>query len=170
MKTKHKVYIAIGSNLNSPLNQVKSAIKALYKLPKSHLAAVSNFYESAPIGPEEQPDYINAVVEIETCLQAHDLLTELERIEFEHGRTRPTRRWGPRTLDLDLILFDDLSINTPRLIVPHPEFHKRAFVLVPLYEIAPQLILPSGKKLADLLDALPEKKLSIVTMQDTETH
>src|SRR5688500_5958330 len=111
MKTKHKVYIAIGSNLDNPVRQVKSAIKELYKIPKSHLTAISSLYQSPPLGPPQQPDYINAVTELETCLQAHDLLTELERIEFEHGRTRPTRRWGPRTLDLDLILFDNLSIN-----------------------------------------------------------
>jgi 2-amino-4-hydroxy-6-hydroxymethyldihydropteridine diphosphokinase len=163
VKTKHKVYIAIGSNLDNPVYQVKSAIKELRKLPKTHLTAVSNLYQSPPLGPSEQPDYINAVAELETCLQAHDLLTELERIEFEHGRTRTTRRWGPRTLDLDLILFDDLSINTPRLIVPHPEFHKRIFVLVPLYEVAPDLILPSGKKLRELMDELSEENnLSII--------
>ena len=162
MKTKHKVYIAIGSNLDYPVHQVKSAIKELYKLPKSHVTAVSSLYQSPPIDQCDQPDYINAVIELETCLPAHDLLTELERIEFEHGRTRTTRRWGPRTLDLDLILFDDLSINTPRLIVPHPEFHKRDFVLMPLYEIAASLVLPSGKKLRDLIAELPEKNLTII--------
>jgi len=162
MKAKHKVYIAIGSNLDNPVHQVKSAIKELSKIAKSHLTAVSNLYQSPPLGPVEQPDYINAVAEMETCLNAHDLLTELERIETEHGRTRTTRRWGPRTLDLDLILFDNLSINTPRLIVPHPEFHKRIFVLVPLYDIAPNLILSTGKKLSELIDEFPEKNLSII--------
>lgn len=162
MKTKHHVYIAIGSNLENPINQVTSAIKALSKLPKSHLNKASNLYQS-PSLDNDQPDYINAVILLETYMNAHDLLTELEQVEAEHGRTRTTRRWGPRTLDLDLILFDALSINTPRLIVPHPEFHKRAFVLVPLYEIAPDLVLPSGKKLSDLIDALSEKKLSKIS-------
>jgi 2-amino-4-hydroxy-6-hydroxymethyldihydropteridine diphosphokinase len=166
MKTKHKTYIAIGSNLDDPIKQVKSGIKQLSKLPKSHLISVSQLYQSPPIESDDQPDYINAVVKLETSLAAHDLLTELERIEFAHGRTRNTRRWGPRTLDLDLILFDDLSINTSRLIVPHPEFHKRAFVLVPLYEIEPELTLPSGKKLQELIDELSEKNLSIIDAQE----
>lgn len=162
MKPIHKAYIAIGSNLNDPLKQVNSVIKELHELPKSHVSAVSSLYQSSPIESDDQPDYINAVISLETQLHAHDLLTELERIETEHGRTRTTRRWGPRTIDLDLILFDDLSINTPRLIVPHPEFHKRAFVLVPLYEIAPDLVLPSGKKLGELLLELPKTDLAII--------
>lgn len=162
MKTKHKVYIAIGSNLDNPVNQVKSAIKELGKLPKSDVVDVSSLYRSPPVGMSEQPDYINAVTELATGLQAHELLNELEKIEFEHGRTRTTRRWGPRTLDLDMILFDDISINTPRLIVPHPEFHKRAFVLVPLYEIAHDLKLPSGKNLSELMHELSETHLSII--------
>lgn len=159
---QHKVYIAIGSNLNNPIQQVKAAIGALAQLPKSQLLAVSQLYQSPPLEQDDQADYINAVAAVETSLHAHDFLTELEKIEILHGRTRNTRRWGPRVLDLDLILFDDLVINTARLIVPHPEFHKRAFVLVPLQEIAPELVLPSGKKLQELIDELLEIKLSIM--------
>ena len=162
MKTKHKTYIAIGSNLDDPIKQVKSAIQQLSKLPKTQLISVSQLYQSAPIDSDDQPNYINAVAKLETSLPAHDLLTELERIEFAHGRTRNVRRWGPRTLDLDLILFDNLAINTSRLIVPHPEFHKRAFVLIPLHEIEPELALPSGKKLQELIDELPEKNLFVI--------
>lgn len=163
MKTQHKVYIGIGSNLNNPIQQVKAAIDELAKLPKSQLIAISHLYQSPSWEGDDQPEYINAVAALETSLHAHDFLTELEKIEFLHGRTRSTRRWGPRVLDLDLILFDDLAINTARLIVPHPEFHKRAFVLVPLQEIAPELILSSGKKLQELIDELPEIKLSIIS-------
>jgi 2-amino-4-hydroxy-6-hydroxymethyldihydropteridine diphosphokinase len=161
---KHIAYIGIGSNLNDPIYQVKSAIEALSKLPKTALQTASHFYQGPPADFSDQPDYINAVAVLETRMHAHDLLTELEAIELAHGRTRATRRWGPRTLDLDIILFDEMSINTPRLIVPHPEFHKRAFVLAPLLEVAPNLVLPSGKKLHDLVKELPEIKLSIVAL------
>lgn len=165
MKIKHRAYVAVGSNLDNPISQVKSAIRALHEIPKSHIIRISSLYQSEPLPSEEpnQSDFINAIVLLETCLHAHDLLTELERIEAEHGRTRTTRRWGPRTLDLDLILFDNLSINTPRLIVPHPEFQKRSFVLVPLYEVTPDMILPSGIKLTDLIDQLPKSELSKIS-------
>lgn len=169
MKTKHKAYIAIGSNLNDPMHQVQLALKALYRLPKSHLMAVSRFYQSEPISDIPQPDYINAVVLVETGLSAHDLLTALEKIEQKQGRERTHNRWESRTIDLDLILFDNLSINTPRLIVPHPEFQKRAFVLLPLAEVAPpDFILPSGKKLADLIHALPKQTLAVINFQETD--
>lgn len=163
MKIKHPAilaYIAIGSNLDNPVYQVRSALKSLHNITKSRINKISKLYQTPPLGPSGQQDYINAVISLETQLNAHDLLTELWRIENEHGRIRTTKRWDSRVLDLDLILFDNLSINTPQLTVPHPEFHKRAFVLVPLSDIAPDLVVPSGKKLSELIDALPESKLS----------
>ena len=144
-------YIALGSNLHTPLEQLKRALKALAQLPQTQLMAVSSFYRSKPLGPQDQPDYLNAAVEISTALSPLALLDELQRIENEQGRVR-LRRWGERTLDLDILLYGDEIIQTERLTVPHYDMHNREFVIVPLAEIAPNLILPNGQKLAELAD------------------
>ena len=144
-------YIALGSNLHTPLEQLKRALKALAQLPQTQLMAVSSFYRSKPLGPQDQPDYLNAVVEISTALSPLALLDELQRIENEQGRVR-LRRWGERTLDLDILLYGDEIIQTERLTVPHYDMHNREFVIVPLAEIAPNLILPNGQKLTELAD------------------
>lgn len=144
-------YIALGSNLHTPLEQLKRALNALAQLPQTQLMAVSSFYRSKPLGPQDQPDYLNAVVEISTALSPLALLDELQRIENEQGRVR-LRRWGERTLDLDILLYGDEIIQTERLTVPHYDMHNREFVIVPLAEIAPNLILPNGQKLAELAD------------------
>ena len=144
-------YIALGSNLNTPLEQLKRALNALAQLPQTQLMAVSSFYRSKPLGPQDQPDYLNAAVEISTALSPLALLDELQRIENEQGRVR-LRRWGERTLDLDILLYGDEIIQTERLTVPHYDMHNREFVIVPLAEIAPNLILPNGQKLAELAD------------------
>ena len=144
-------YIALGSNLHTPLEQLKRALNALAQLPQTQLMAVSSFYRSKPLGPQDQPDYLNAAVEISTALSPLALLDELQRIENEQGRVR-LRRWGERTLDLDILLYGDEIIQTERLTVPHYDMHNREFVIVPLAEIAPNLILPNGQKLAELVD------------------
>ena len=144
-------YIALGSNLHTPLEQLKRALNALAQLPQTQLMAVSSFYRSKPLGPQDQPDYLNAAVEISTALSPLALLDELQRIENEQGRVR-LRRWGERTLDLDILLYGDEIIQTERLTVPHYDMHNREFVIAPLAEIAPNLILPNGQKLAELAD------------------
>ena len=144
-------YIALGSNLYTPLEQLKRALNALAQLPQTQLMAVSSFYRSKPLGPQDQPDYLNAAVEISTALSPLALLDELQRIENEQGRVR-LRRWGERTLDLDILLYGDEIIQSERLTVPHYDMHNREFVIVPLAEIAPNLILPNGQKLAELAD------------------
>ncbi len=144
-------YIGLGSNLNNPSAQIHAALKALARIPETILIARSHFYRNPPLYPPAQPDYINAVAAIDTYLTAQQLLTHLQQIEKDQGRTRTTVRFEARTLDLDLLLYGDLIINTPELIVPHPGLTTRNFVLYPLAEIAPDLRLPSGTPLNDLL-------------------
>ena len=144
-------YIALGSNLNNPLDQVSRAIKELTRLPSTHLLSQSTWYRTAPVGPAGQPDYINGVVEIETALEPIALLDALQSIENKHSRVRE-RRWGPRTLDLDMLLYGEQRIQNTRLVVPHPEMKNRNFVLYPLYDIAPTLILPCSTPLKQLLE------------------
>ncbi|HAT2610959.1 TPA: 2-amino-4-hydroxy-6-hydroxymethyldihydropteridine diphosphokinase [Kluyvera intermedia] len=144
-------YIAIGSNLASPLEQVKAALDALGEIPQSRVAAVSAFYRTPPLGPQDQPDYLNAAVALETTLEADALLDHTQRIELQQGRVRKAERWGPRTLDLDIMLFGDRVIQTPRLTVPHYDMRNRGFMLWPLFEIAPALVFPDGVTLAAAL-------------------
>lgn len=112
-------YIALGSNLASPLEQVNAAVKAIGDIPDSRIVAVSSFYRTPPLGPQDQPDYLNAAVALETTLAPEELLNHTQRIELQQGRVRKAERWGPRTLDLDIMLFGDEVINTERLTVPH---------------------------------------------------
>lgn len=137
-------YIAIGSNLASPLEQVKAALDAIGEIPQSRVVEVSSFYRTPPLGPQDQPDYLNAAVALETTLEAETLLDHTQRIELQQGRVRKAERWGPRTLDLDIMLFGDQVIQTPRLTVPHYDMKNRGFMLWPLFEIAPALIFPDG--------------------------
>lgn len=146
-----RAYIGLGSNLDDPLRQLRRALESLAQLPQTTLAGCSRFYRSAPLGPQDQPDYVNAVAALDTALAAEALLDALQAIETAQGRIR-TRRWGPRTLDLDLLLYGDAVLATPRLCVPHPGLAERSFVLYPLYELAPELRLPDGRALAELLD------------------
>ena len=157
-----RCYIALGSNLNDPIKQVQSALHFIGTLPQTKLIRYSRFYRNPPFYPPPQPDYINAVVAIDTHLTAHQLLKYLQHIEKQHGRTRHTVRFGPRTLDLDLLLYGDLSINTPKLVVPHPGLAARNFVLYPLAEIAPELQLPDGRSLQDLLSQCPATDLEVL--------
>ena len=148
------VYIGIGSNLAEPLTPVRHAITALKAIPASTLLAVSPWYGSHPVGgPAGQPDYINGVACLQTRLAPHALLDALQTIEQQQSRERHTR-WGARTLDLDLLLYDDQLIHDERLTVPHPRMAERAFVLAPLADIAPQLVLPNGCSVTSLLSQL----------------
>ncbi len=149
--TMMRVWLAIGSNLADPLDQVNAALEALAQLPRTRLTACSSFYRSRPLGPQDQPDYLNAVAAIDTSLAPERLLDHTQHIERQQGRVRKADRWGPRTLDLDILLFGGLRLHTDRLTVPHYDMHRREFVLYPLAELAPDLILPDGGALADLL-------------------
>ena len=146
-------YIGLGSNLDSPRQHIVTAFSALAALPATALTRRSSLYKSKPVGPRDQADFINAVAELETGLLPLALLDGLQVIEDRHGRARG-RRWGPRTLDLDLLLYGAETINSERLTVPHPEMLKRAFVLAPLVEIRADCALPGGGALNGHLAAL----------------
>lgn len=154
-------YIAVGSNLSDPVTQANQAIEALKQLPKSRFIAASSLYSSTPMGPQNQPDYINAVVTVETDLLPIELLDCTQAIEQEQGRIRKDERWGPRTLDLDIILYGEEVMDSERLTIPHYGMRVREFVLYPLAEIAPSLQLPDGTKLQELLKSVPLNGLSI---------
>lgn len=143
-------YIGLGSNLSEPIQQIKNAIKQIEKISASNVIAISSLYLSKPMGPQDQDDYINAVLALETSLPAIELLNSLQSIENKAGRVRKENRWGARILDLDIILFGNEMINTERLTIPHYGMSEREFVLVPLVEIAPELTLPNGKSVKQL--------------------
>jgi 2-amino-4-hydroxy-6-hydroxymethyldihydropteridine diphosphokinase len=145
------VFIGLGSNLADPITQIKQAISAISMLEQSQVIAVSSLYGSKPMGPADQPDYVNAVLQLSTQLAPLALLDALQHIENISGRVRKDQRWGPRTLDLDVLLYGQQIINNERLTVPHYGMKEREFVLIPLAEIAPELVLPSGEKLQQLL-------------------
>lgn len=151
-------YIGVGSNLDQPRAQVESALDELAQLPQSRLAARSSLYRSAPLGYEAQPEFINAVARLDTELGAGELLAELQAIEARHGRRRSFAN-APRPLDLDLLLFGDERISLPELSVPHPRMHERAFVLLPLIEIAPGAQIPGRGGAAALAAALTPQKI-----------
>lgn len=152
-------YIALGSNLRHPQNQLRRAVIALEALPKTRVEQVSSVYRSAAVGPGEQPDYLNAVVRVATGLSPTGLLDALQQVERDQGRTRDIH-WGPRTLDLDLLLYGDLTINTATLTLPHPRMRERHFVLYPLREISGAgLKLPDGTEIGQWLLECPANGL-----------
>lgn len=120
------------------------------RYPESHILTVSSFYRTPPLGPQDQPDYLNAAVALETSLAPEELLNHTQRIELQQGRVRKAERWGPRTLDLDIMLFGNEVINTERLTVPHYDMKNRGFMLWPLFEIAPELVFPDGEMLRQI--------------------
>jgi 2-amino-4-hydroxy-6-hydroxymethyldihydropteridine diphosphokinase len=152
------VYIGLGSNLDGPVDQLNRAITELAELPETELVSRSSLYHSKPMGGMDQPDYVNAVARIDTTLAAEELLKELQMIEAAHGRVRE-KRWGARTLDLDLLLYGSTIIDTPDLQVPHPGVGEREFVLYPLYEIAPELEIPDLGAISDLINKCPSDGL-----------
>jgi len=147
-----RAYVGLGANLGEPRRQLQAALDELNRLPQTRLTAASGFYRSAPLGHADQPDFLNAVAELDTGLPPEALLDCLQAIETAHGRER-SFAGAPRTLDLDLLLYGDAALATPRLTVPHPRMHERAFVLRPLAEIAPQAIIPARGTARDLLPA-----------------
>lgn len=160
-----RCYIGLGANLQQPVQQLQAAVDALALLPQSQLVAVSSFYGSRPMGPQDQPDYVNAVAALDTTLDAEVLLNKLQQIEQQQGRQRKAERWGPRTLDLDILLYGNASLATATLTVPHYGMKQREFVLYPLHEIAPDLILPDGTVLAALLLQVPINGLEKIPQQ-----
>jgi len=159
------VYLGLGANLNAPRTQIRNAITALQGLPEIELVCVSHDYASKPMGPQDQPDYVNAVACIKTALQPEQLLDLTQAVERDHGRVRKEERWGPRTLDIDILLFGDQVIDTSRLTVPHYGLVEREFVVYPLLEIAPSLVLPNNQSLADITKTLPLNDLQKLPQQ-----
>ena len=158
-----EVYIGIGSNLGDSVSIVHETIKHLGNISKTQLIKSSSLYQSEPVGDIPQDDYINAVAALKTSLQPIDLLLELQAIEYAFYRQRdPALRWGPRTLDLDIILFGDRVISDSHLTVPHPEMQNRMFVLKPLLEISGEKYIPGLGGLEYLIDNAPAIKLTIV--------
>ncbi len=150
-----QAFVALGSNLANPISQVESAFAALEKLPNTHVLKKSSLYKTAPIdcpqiSAEAVPDFINAVVEVETWLSPEALLDALHAIENHAGRVRPYVN-APRILDCDLLLYENVVQNTAKLTLPHPRMHQRGFVLLPLFEIAPQLSIPNHGKIVLLM-------------------
>ncbi len=146
-------YVALGANIGEPTATVLAAITALAGLPESRVLRSSSLYRTTPVGLRNQPDFINAAAALETALSAEALLDALLDLEVRFGRHRRDRN-GPRTLDLDLLLYNDSEIDQPRLTVPHPRLHLRAFVLCPLAEIAPDLTIPGRGSVAAWLPAV----------------
>jgi len=151
-----QAFIALGSNLANPIQQIKIALSALDAIPQTTLVKQSSFYQTAPIGYDAHavqsiPDFINAVAEVSTTLSPSALLAAILEVENKSGRERPYRN-APRVLDCDLLLYGDEIVEITYLTIPHPRMHERGFVLLPLFEIAPQLTLPKHGKIADLIN------------------
>ena len=153
-----RCFVALGSNLDDPAQQLQQALAALAALPQSTLGASSPLYRTRAVGPGDQPDYLNAVCELETTLDPLALLDQLQAIEQAQGRRRELL-WGARTLDLDLLLYGDQRIDLPRLQVPHPRMFERDWVLYPLADLDPALRFPDGTTLRSRLDSCPVQNL-----------
>lgn len=155
-------FIGLGSNLNDPVQQVNQACTEIAALEQVELISTSSLYQSPPLGPADQPDFINAVAQIATSLDPHKLLAELQAIESHHGRVRTGERWTARTLDLDILLYGEKTIKSDSLVIPHLGLYERAFVLYPLLEIAPDLEFPERGTLRDLVQASDGSQLKKV--------
>jgi 2-amino-4-hydroxy-6-hydroxymethyldihydropteridine diphosphokinase len=147
-----RAYIGLGSNLGNPVAQVLEAVDELEMIPDTILVSRSSLYSGKPMGPQDQPDYVNAVVALDTLLSAEELYNALVRIEDMQGRVRGDEKWGPRIIDLDLLLYGNRTIDTATLTVPHPGMHERDFVIVPLEEIAGNLNIPGRGYIYSLIN------------------
>jgi 2-amino-4-hydroxy-6-hydroxymethyldihydropteridine diphosphokinase len=156
------VYVGLGGNLDDPQERLRSARRAIGEIPGVRETAFSSLYRSAPMGPADQPDYVNAVMAIETRLPALELIARLQAIELAYGRVRNGQHWGPRTLDLDILLFGQESIASELLTVPHPGIPHREFVLYPLQEVAPGLEIPGLGPLEELVRQCPRRGLAVI--------
>lgn len=161
MPPTHFAVIALGSNLAEPARQVRAALSALEAHPQIQIEKTSSLYVTAPVGYDNQPDFVNAVCSVRTSLDGVSLLAVLNRIEADFGRER-TFRNAPRTLDLDIIDFDGISSNDPHLTLPHPRAHERSFVMKPLAEILPDFVLGGHGRAADLAAALGEEGIRLL--------
>ena len=146
----YPAYIGVGSNLDGPARQVECAIEFLGNVPDSLVTGTSSLYRSSAFGGIEQPDFVNAVVALLTTLQPAELLAQIQAVEARQGRERDETRWGPRIIDLDLLVFSGMTIDAPDLTVPHPGIAERNFVLLPLGEIAPNLVIPGLGRVASI--------------------
>ena len=160
----YPAYIGIGSNLESPVEQVERGIEALRRIENSILVARSGLYRSEPVGFTDQPDFINAVASMLTQLDASALLVALQSIEDQHGRVRDVPRWGPRTLDLDLLSYGSVTLAKDTLVLPHPRVSERNFVLLPWQEIAPHYFVPGLATVAELAGSLGDDVSGIVEL------
>lgn len=147
----HPAYVGLGSNLDEPALQVQGALKALATIPGTRLVRQSSLYGSRPMGPVAQPDFVNAAAALLTQLQVDDFFAHLRALEGTLGRSPPRERWGPRRIDLDLLVFAQLRVDRPDLQLPHPGIVERNFVLYPLAEVAPELPVPGCGRVAELL-------------------
>jgi len=154
-------YLSIGSNMGNKEYYLNGAVESLRKNPDITVTNVSSYYETEPFGVQDQPKFLNGVVEIETSLTPPELLRFIQDVEKKFDRVR-IKRWGPRTLDIDILLYDNLKISEPDLTIPHPYLEKRAFVLVPLAELNPNMVLPSGRNIKSVLEDLKEDVEGIV--------
>lgn len=157
-----RAFVGIGANLGDPRAQVIAAIEDLAQIPRTKVTKVSSLYSSRPMGPAEQPDYVNAVAGLDTLLQAHSLLRELQAIEQRFGRRRDGPRWGARSLDLDILLYAEATVCSDRLTIPHPGIGERDFVLLPLVEIAPEVKIPGLGAAARALESLDASSLYVL--------
>ncbi len=156
-------YLGLGSNLADPLLQLQHAIATLGQHPYIDLIATSQFYQSAPMGPQDQPQYINAVVQVDTKLSAEALLSACQMLEIAQGRERKNQRWGPRTLDIDLLMYDTLQQQTEYLTLPHYGMLERNFVLLPLADIlSEQELLPQGISLAQAISQVGRCGIEVI--------
>ncbi|OZU89550.1 2-amino-4-hydroxy-6-hydroxymethyldihydropteridine diphosphokinase [Virgibacillus indicus] len=166
----NKVYLALGTNIEPRINYLSNALQELEESRDISIRRKSPIYETAPVGYTDQGDFLNMVIEADTALSTIELLDKCQQIEKELGRKRGIR-FGPRTIDLDILLYNHENSKMERLIIPHPRMHKRAFVLIPLNDIAPNLIIPATeKRVADLINELPEsdkKDVTIWTQKDS---
>ena len=162
MPEQADVYVGLGSNLDNPERHVRRALSDLDGIPRTECTARSSLFASPPMGPPDQPDYVNAVARLRTSLAPLALLDALQSIEQAHQRTRDGQRWGPRTLDLDMLLYGDRRIDGDRLTVPHPGLHERAFVIYPLLEVVGDIDIPGHGKLESLAARCPRGELTRV--------
>lgn len=163
---EHRAFVGLGSNLRSPERQILTAFDELAALADSRLVSRSSIYRTAPIGYADQPDFVNGVAEVMTLLTPDALLDALLEIERRHGRMREVPN-GPRTLDLDVLIYDDLDVHTASLHLPHPRVHERAFVLYPLVEIAPDIAIPGRGLARDWLASCADQPISRIAEEST---
>lgn len=163
-------YVALGSNLSDPRRQIENAFDALAALPDARLVVRSSLWRSAPLGPQDQPEFVNAVAGLVTTREPREFLASLQAVERRLGKTEPAVRWGPRVIDLDLVAFADLQVDEPGLTLPHPGLHRRNFVLYPLSEIAAELWVPGLARVCRLRDRVSPAGIERLAARGSGEH